>query len=269
MSRILIIKKIKITRKTIKMIEREFVAQKIREFKIQEFISNKLKNVGHSHTRLTKTPLGEKIIIFTSHPGLIVGRKGETIAELTRALKKNFKLENPQIEISEVEDINLDARIVAERIASAFERFGTNRFKGVLHKTLQDVLNSGAMGVEIVVSGKIPSSRAKTWRVYGGYIKKCGDLAVTQVRRAGVTAKLKTGIVGVKVSIMPPGVKLPDDIHLLKEQIVEEKVSKESAEKKTPAEEKAKEKQEKEKQKTAKQKALENEEKNKGTAKAE
>lgn len=241
------------------MIEREVVAQRIREFKIQEFISNRLKNVGHSHTKLQKTPLGEKIIIYTSHPGLVVGRRGETITKLTADLKKNFKLENPQIEISEVKDVNLDARIVAERIASAFERFGTKRFKGVLHKTMQAVLDSGAIGVEIVVSGKVPSSRAKTWRVYGGYIKKCGDIAVTQVKKATVTAKIKTGIIGVKVSIMPPNIKLPDDVHLLKEKVVEEEIIEEKTEKK--AEE------EKTEEKTKEKRSLKNEEKGKRTAK--
>lgn len=248
------------------MIEREFVSQRIREFEIQEFISNRLKNVGHSHTRLQKTPLGERIIIYTSRPGLIVGRKGETITSLTKALKKRFKLENPQIEISEVENINLDARIVAERIASAFERFGIKRFKGVLHKAMQDVLDSGAMGVEIVVSGKIPGSRAKSWRVYGGYIKKCGDIALTYVRKARVIAKLKTGIVGIKVSIMPPNIKLPDDIKLLKEKIVEEEVVEKTEKKEKEVEKKA---ETKEKTKPKKQESVKNEEKGKGTEKNE
>lgn len=224
------------------MIEREFVAQNIKEFEIQEFISKRLRNVGHSHTKLQKTPLGEKIIIYTSRPGLVVGRRGETITGLTRALKKRFKLENPQIEISEVEDVNLDAKIVAERVASAFERFGTKRFKGVLHRTLQNVLDSGAIGVEIVISGKVPSKRAKSWRVYGGYIKKCGDLALTQVRKAKVTAKLKTGIIGVKVSIMPPDIRLPDNIKLLKDKIVEEEVSDEVIEEKEEKAERSEEK---------------------------
>ncbi|MCH7974399.1 MAG: 30S ribosomal protein S3, partial [Bacteroidetes bacterium] len=144
------------------MIERKFVAQKIKEFQIEEYISENLKNVGHSHTKMVKTPLGEKIIIFASRPGLIVGRKGQNIKELTKNLKDKFNLENPQTEISEVENVSLDANIVAEKIAGTLERFGPEKFKGVGHKTMADVMNSGALGVEIIVSGKIPSSRAKT-----------------------------------------------------------------------------------------------------------
>jgi len=200
------------------MIERAFVKQNKIEFQIQEFITNSLKNVGHSHTKLQKTPLGEKIVIFASRPGLIVGREGSNIKKLTIDLKKRFKLENPQIEINEVENINLDARIVAERIASDLERFGTSRFKGIGHKVMQDVMNAKALGIEILMSGKIPSSRAKKWRFYRGYLKKCGDIALTGVDKAYTKAQLKTGIVGIQVRIMPPGTKLPDKIELIEEQ---------------------------------------------------
>lgn len=204
------------------MIERKFVAQKIKEYQIQEYIGANLKNVGHSHTKMVKTPLGEKIVIYASRPGLIVGRKGQNIKELTKTLKKRFGLENPQIEISEVGDINLDANIVAERITDSLERFGSQKFKAIGHKVMGDVMNAGAMGIEIIVSGKIPSSRAKCWRFYSGYLKKCGDISVTDVDRAHAQAKLKTGVVGVKVSIMPPGTKLPDKVEFIKEK--EEKI---------------------------------------------
>lgn len=204
------------------MIERKFVSQKIKEHRIQEYIAATLKNVGHSHTKMVKTPLGEKIVIYASRPGLIVGRKGQNIKDLTKNLKDRFKLENPQIEISEVENINLDAGIVAERITGSLERFGGEKFKAVGHKTMEAVMNSGALGVEIIVSGKIPSSRAKSWRFYSGYLKKCGDIAIVGVNKAHAQAKLKTGVVGIKVSIMPPDTVLPDKIELNEEK--EEKV---------------------------------------------
>jgi len=194
------------------MIERDFVKQKKKEFQVQEFISATLKNVGHSFTELQRTPLGEKVIIHTSRPGLVVGRRGQNIIKLTELLRTKFKLENPQVEISEVEHPDLIAKIVGERIASALERFGSNRFKGIMHKTMADVLGAGAKGVEIRLSGKLPGSRAKSWRVYGGYLKKCGDTAVMYVSKANVVAKLKSGIIGIQVSILPPGITMPDSI---------------------------------------------------------
>lgn len=212
------------------MIERKFVSERLKEYLIQEYIFNNLKGVGHSHTKLVRTPLGEKIIIFASRPGLIVGKQGQNIKKLTKDLKKKFNLENPQIEISEVEDVNLDANIVAERIANSLERFGISKFKGIGHKVMTDVMNAGALGIEIVISGKVPSSRAKSWRFYQGYLKKCGDIALTFVKKAYASAQLKTGTVGIKVRIMPPGIKLPDNIHLLKEkaEVVEELKKEES-----------------------------------------
>ncbi len=202
------------------MIEREFISQKMKDYRIQEFISENLKNVGLSHTKMIRTPLGEKIIVYTSKPGLVVGRKGENISRLTKALKKRFNLDNPQIELSEVDGINLDAQIVAEKIANSLEKFGSKRFKGIMHKAMEDALNSGAIGIEIRLSGKIPSSRARSWRVYGGYIKKCGDVAVEQVKKSYWTAKLKSGVIGIKVSIMPPGIVLPDHIEILPEKVI-------------------------------------------------
>ena len=205
------------------MIERKFVAQKIKEFQIEEYITQTLKNVGHSHTKMVKTPLGEKIIIYTSRPGLIVGRKGQNIKQLTKTLKRRFGLENPQVEISEVGNPNMDAKIIGEKIVDALEKFGSQKFKAIGHKIMTEVMKSGALGIEIVISGKVPSSRAKSWRFYQGYLKKCGDIA-NSVRKTNTQAHLKTGVIGVKVSIMPPDIKLPDDIEIIdrKETIIEE-----------------------------------------------
>ena len=200
------------------MILRKIINQKLKEFEIEEFIKDSLKIVGLSHVKLQMTPLGEKIIIYTSRPGLIVGRKGQSIRKLTVTLKKRFNLENPQIEINEVENVNLDAAIVAERIANSLEKYGPMRFKAIGHKAIESVMGSGAFGIEILISGKIPSARAKRWRFYEGYLKKCGDTASTGVRTAYAAAQLKSGTVGIQVRIMPPELVLPDKITLIKDQ---------------------------------------------------
>ncbi len=224
------------------MIETKFIKNIVKEFQIGEFILQNVKNVGFSKAELYKTPLGEKIVIHASRPGLIVGRKGENIQRLTKTLKSKFKLENPQIEIIEVEEPMLNALIVGDRIASSLERFGLQKFKGIAHKSLTDVIEAGAKGVEIVISGKIPSSRAKKWRFYNGFLKKSGDIAVSGIRKAYVQAKLKTGVVGIQVRIMPPDLQLPDSVTPILEEVVEiknlktddkevEKVAEEKAEK--------------------------------------
>ena len=238
------------------MIERQIVASNVKELEIQEYITNALKNLGQSHIKLQRTPLGEKIIIHASRPGLIVGRKGQNIKKLTEDLKANFKLENPQIEINEVENPNLDAQIVAERIASSLEKFGTQRFKGIGHRVMSDVMGSGALGIEILISGKIPSSRSKRWRFYQGYLKKCGDIAIIGVRKAYAAAQIKTGTVGIQVRIMPPDVKLPDYVKIEEEpsEIIEEMKEEIEKKEKPKKAEKAEKADKKEKKKAGKPK---------------
>jgi small subunit ribosomal protein S3 len=206
------------------MIERNFIAQKTKEYYIRMYIENKLRGAEISKISLKKIPLGEKIVIVTSRPSVIVGSRGSNIRELTRYLKSHFKLENPQIEIIEVKNMFLDANIVARRIAGSLERFGSSRFKGVGHKTMANVLSAGAIGVEIKISGKIPGSRAKSWRFYQGYLKKCGDISVSGVRTAYATALLKSGVIGIQVRIMPGDLVLPDFVEILSEpiQVIEE-----------------------------------------------
>lgn len=213
------------------MIERDFVSRKKKEFQIQEFIKQNLSGVGLSHSKILRTPLGEKIIIYAARPGLIIGSGGSNIKKLTQDLKNKFGLENPQIEIDEIKNTNIVAAVVAERIATSLERYGTMKFKGIGHRVMSDALNAGAKGIEILISGKIPSSRARTWRFYYGYVKKCGNAAMTLVDIAYETAHLKSGAVGIKVSIMPPNVRLPDDVKFREEDIQVEELLEEDSKK--------------------------------------
>lgn len=223
------------------MIERKFVSQNVKEFQIKEFVAAQLSRVGLSDVKLQRTPLGEKIVVSASRPGLVVGRAGSNIQKLTKDLKEKFGLENPQIEIEEIKQVNADPAIVAEGIANSLERFGTKQFKGAGHKALKAVMDSGALGVEILISGKIPSQRAKRWRFYEGYLKKCGDIALTGVNYAQTTAFLKTGAVGIQVRIMPGDTKLPDKIELYsKIQTIVEEVKDEEVVVKSEAKNKAK-----------------------------
>jgi len=201
------------------LIERKFVAQNLKEYKLKQFIAKKLNRVGLSDIKLKRTPLGDKIIISTLKPGLVVGRAGATITKLTKELKDDFKLNNPQIELDEIKNPYTDAAIVAEQIVNSLERFGIKRFKGIGHKIISEVMNAGALGVEILMSGKIPSSRAKTWRFYQGYLKKCGDISVEGVLKTTSIAKLKLGIIGIQVSILPGDVHLPDKIKVFSDPV--------------------------------------------------
>ena len=200
------------------MIERKFVHDKIKEFQIKNYIITQIIGAGHSSTQLKRTPLGDKIEIHAAKPGFVVGRKGGNIRDLTEALRVKFGLENPQIEIVELKEPMLDARVVAERIALALEKHGIQRFKKVGHNVMENAMKAGALGIEVLVSGKIPSAKARTWPFYQGYMKKSGSVAQFEVDKAQSRAELKSGTVGIKVMIMGPDTKLPDDIRLVGEE---------------------------------------------------
>ena len=231
------------------MIERQILKKKVKEYLLQEHIAGELPKGSYSRLELKKTPLGEKVIIYTSRPGLVVGSKGVNINRLNKILKTKFEMENPEIEIAEIENPNLDPKSVAERIVSSFERFGPKRFKSMGYRTLQEIIDAGAIGAEIVISGRgVPSSRAKTWRFIAGHLKKSGNVSENLIKRGLSVARLKSGSVGVKVSILTPDIKLPDDIRFIekKEEIKEDKEKTEQEEVKKDVIKKVKKKDKKE-----------------------
>jgi len=197
------------------MIERQIVAQKFNRHQIEEFIFSFLGRLSCSHLDLQRTPLGERVIVYTTRPGLIVGRKGANIKALTNILKEKFKMENPQIEVAEVNNAALDAVSICKNIVSTFERFGPKRFKAIAYRALDELMKSGAKGAEIVVSGRgIPGVRAKTWRFFAGYLKKSGEIAQSHVDKYHEACHLKSGTIGIKVSILHPETILPDSVKL-------------------------------------------------------
>ena len=195
------------------MEERNVVKFTKEEFAVREYIKRSLGKGKISKVKIEYTPVGEKIIISTNKPGLIIGRGGEKIIELTGVLKTKFKLENPHVEIDEIKEPEFDAQINADDIALSLERFGPLKFKVIAYRTLQKIINAGALGAEIKLSGKLPGARAKSWRFAQGYLKKTGDSAKV-VDRAQSKAQTKPGTVGVKVSILSPHAQLKDRIKI-------------------------------------------------------
>ena len=193
------------------MEEKNVVKFKKDEFTIREYIKNSVGKGKVSKVRIEYTPVGEKIIISTSRPGLVIGRGGERIDELTNILKRKFKLENPHIEIEEIKNPEFDAQIVADEIALSLEKLGAIKFKVIAYKMLQRIISAGAMGVEIRLGGKLPGARAKQWRFAQGYLKKTGDSAKV-VDRAQAVAQTRPGTTGIKVAILSPYAKLTDKI---------------------------------------------------------
>ena len=147
--------------------------------------------------------------------GLAIGGRGKTIRSITNTLREQFKLDNPQIEVSQVENPDLDARVMAYRLASSLER--GRHFRRSAHGIMRRILSAGAKGVEVIISGKITSQRARVETFRAGFVAKCGAPATDFVDEGKATAIIRRGKIGVKVRIMRPDAILPDDIEIIAE----------------------------------------------------
>ena len=148
---------------------------------------------------------------------------------------------NPQVEVKEVDVPELNARIMASKIANMLQR--GMHFRRVAYSTIRRIMGAGAQGVEVTISGKIRGSRSAVAKFTEGYIKKCGEPATKFVEEGFATAPLKPGVLGIVVRIMPPEAVLPDKVDILApiaepvEEIVEEEVAEEEVEEVVEAEE--------------------------------
>jgi len=213
---------------------KHFITESIKKTEIDEFLQKKLERAGYGGVTISKTPLGTHMVIYAMRPGLVIGRGGESIKELASILEEKFKVSNPQISVSEIEIPELNAYVVASRIASALQR-GIH-FRRAGFWALKQVMDAGALGAEIVISGKLRTERARFEKFRAGYLARCGEPALKYMRKAEVHVQLKPGIFGVRVRIMPPDAVFPDKIQIIEPIPPEEEKTEETLKEKEEAE---------------------------------
>jgi len=206
---------------------KHFISESVKKAEINEFLGNKFERAGYGGVEITKTPLGTHVVIYAMRPGIIIGRGGETIKRLAEALEKNFMLPDPQISVAEIEIPELNAFVIGSRIASALKRGVHYRRAG--YWAINQVMEAGALGVEVIVSGKLRTRRARYEKFHAGYLPKSGQPALKYMRKAELHVQLKPGIFGVKVRIMPPDAEFPDRVQVIEQaEIVKEEEAKPS-----------------------------------------
>ncbi|MHB1867330.1 MAG: 30S ribosomal protein S3 [Nitrososphaerales archaeon] len=166
---------------------------------IDEFLEKALVEAGYGGVDIATSPVGTRITLYVQRPGLVIGRRGMGIRDLTEKLEKKFGLPNPQISVVEEEVPELNPRIMCSRIAQTVIR-GT-AFRRAALWAMNSMMSAGALGVEIVISGKLRSERAHFERYVAGVVPKSGETAERMVRHATTDVLMKMGLFGVKVSI--------------------------------------------------------------------
>ena len=191
--------------------ERTFIRENTKRILIKEFLVKKIVGAGFGGMNIQRTPMGTRINILVERPGMVIGKGGHKIKELTDTIQENFKVDNPQIEIEEAGGrASLNAQIMAEKLAEALERGWHFRRAG--HSTVRRIMDAGAKGVQVIISGKLTGARHRTEKFTEGHVKYCGETARQVMDNGFAVAKLKPGVLGVKVRIMRPDAKLPDEI---------------------------------------------------------
>ncbi len=201
-------------------IKRYFIELGLQRVAVDEYLASKFWRAGYAGVDIIRTPLGTRVIIYAARPGMIIGRRGQNLRKLQAVFEKLFNIENPQITVVEVENPDLNARVVAFNIALALERGIHFRRAGYI--ALRRVMNAGAVGCEIIISGKLTSERARYEKLKAGKVYKSGEQSLQLVDRAVAHVLLKPGVYGIEVLITKPGITA-DYVEILPPEKVKEK----------------------------------------------
>ena len=189
---------------------KNILKSKMKRAQIHEYLAEKLKDAGFGGVDIFFTPIGTRITIYAMRPGRVIGSRGRTIKEISRELEEKFGIENPNVTVAEIEVPELNPQVMAYRIAQAIER-GV-RHRRVAFWALRRIMDAGARGVEIEISGKLTSARHRTEKFTAGIMPKSGELAMKYVKVGKASVLLKTGMFGIKVKIYPPDAPMPEEI---------------------------------------------------------
>jgi len=197
-------------------VERKFISEGVRRVRVEKYLTKELKRAGFGGMDIARTPLGTQVTIFAEKPGIVIGKGGKVIRQLTQDLATNYGVDTPQVDVQQVPNPNFNAQIMAERLANAIERGWYFRKAG--SSILRRVMDAGALGCEVIIAGKLTGPRARVQKFQEGYIKHAGEPSKTVVERGYAIAVKKLGVIGVQVKIVPPDARLPDNFVLAKKE---------------------------------------------------
>ncbi len=197
-------------------VEKKFVQEGITKALVHEYLAEELERAGYGGMVMNRTPMGTQITVYAEKPGMVIGKGGKLIRKITRDLDRKFHLDNPQIDVQDVGKGDLNGQVVANRLASSLERGWYFRKAG--QSMLRRVMDAGALGCEIIISGKLTGPRSRSEKFIAGYIKHSGKPADDIVDKGYSIAIKKLGVIGCQVRIIPPDTRPPDQFQIVPPQ---------------------------------------------------
>lgn len=168
---------------------------------IRGFLMKTLKDALIEKVEIERTRQEIKILIYSAKPGIIIGRGGTGIEDLSKKIKSKFfpgKRVKMSINVKEVQNVSLSAMVVGQQIAADIEK--RMPFRRVMKGTLERVTKAGAKGVKVVISGRLNGSEiARREMLAQGKIPL--HTLRSDIDYASVTARTIWGAIGIKVWI--------------------------------------------------------------------
>ena len=166
---------------------------------LKDYLRDAIKEAGFSHAEISKTPTGTRVALHVTRPGIVIGRKGSGIRNLTEKLATDFELKNPQISVVEIDKPELSPSVMCNRMASHIER-GT-AFRRATMWTLKQIMENGAMGVQITISGKLRGDRSAFEKHTAGILPRAGHHAEVIVDEDIAHVQTPMGLIGIRIRI--------------------------------------------------------------------
>ena len=190
---------------------------------LKDYLRAAIKDAGFSHADISKTPTGTRVALHVTRPGIVIGRKGSGIRELTEKLATDFGLKNPQISVVEIDKPELAPSVMCNRMASHLER-GT-AFRRATMWTLKQIMEGGAMGVQITISGKLRGDRSAFEKHTAGVLPRAGHHAEVIVDEDIAHVGTAMGLIGIRIRIARKE-KLVPEFEMKTEKVIKSKQSK-------------------------------------------
>jgi small subunit ribosomal protein S3e len=184
--------------------KRKFVADGIFYAELNEFLTRELGEDGYSGVEVRVTPMRTEIIVRATRTQNVLGEKGQRIRELTSLVQKRFNFPEGNVELYAERVQNRALCAVAQAESLRYKLLGGLAVRRACYGVLRYIMENGAKGCELIVSGKLRGQRAKAMKFTDGYMIKSGYAAKHYVDSAVRHIKLKQGVLGIRVAIMMP-----------------------------------------------------------------